>query len=337
VYNQLRKNLQIGSTFLYTFYSTPLLRKSTSYNQFEYSGRRHHIAAVNYSYVWQNFNFFGEAARSQSGGLVTGFLSSLTPKVELSMVYRNYSKDFQSFYGNAFGENTRNSNEKGMYWGIKVHPVRKVTLAAYYDKFSFPWLKYRVDAPSQGHEYLGRITYKPAKTILLYAQYRQESKEMNQANNITPIDFLAPAIRRNFLFNIEYPAAKYISLKSRVQGSSFRQSNTPTFGYAIVQDVSVDIGKWKASTRFALFDTDDYDNRQYVYEKDVLYAFSIPAYYGRGTRKYLLMQYQISRKIEIWARYARTDLRNQKSISSGLEEINKPHRSEVKIQVRYKI
>jgi hypothetical protein len=139
------------------------------------------------------------------------------------------------------------------------------------------------------------------------------------------------------LFNIEYPAAKYISLKSRVQGSSFRQSNTPTFGYAIVQDVSVDIGKWKASTRFAMFDTDDYDNRQYVYEKDVLYAFSIPAYYGRGTRKYVLIQYQISRKIEIWARYARTDLRNQKSISSGLEEINKPHRSEVKIQIRYKI
>ena len=28
----------------------------------------------------------------------------------------------------------------------------------------------------------------------------------------------------------------------------------------------------------ALFDTDDFDNRQYIYEKDVLWAFSIPAY-----------------------------------------------------------
>jgi hypothetical protein len=339
LYNHFRNNLQIGSTFLQTFYSTTLLRKPTSYNQFEFNGRQHYITAVNYSYVWQNFNFFGETALTQSGGtgLVTGFLSSLTPKVELSMVYRNYSKDFQSLYGNAFGENTRNSNEKGMYWGFKVQPIRKITIAIYYDKFSFPWLKYRVDAPSQGHEYLGRITYKPTKTILLYAQYRQESKEMNQANNTTPIDFLAQAIRRNFLFNIEYPATRYVSLKSRMQGSSFRQSSAPTFGYAIVQDLSVDVGRWKASTRFAMFDTYDYDNRQYVYEKDVLYAFSIPAYYGRGTRKYLLVQYQISRKIEVWARYARTDLRNQKSISSGLEEINKPHRSEVKVQVRYKI
>jgi hypothetical protein len=269
--------------------------------------------------------------------VVSGFVSSLTSKVELAMIYRNYSKDFQSLYGNAFGENTRNSNEKGIYWGIKLQPVRKVIIAAYYDKFSFPWLKYRVDSPSQGYEYLGRITYKPTKTVLLYAQFRQEMKEMNQANNTTPIDFLEPAIRRNFLFNVEYPAARYITLKSRVQGSSFKQTHTPSFGYAIVQDVTLNIGKWKASTRFALFDTDDYDNRQYVYEKDVLYAFSIPAYYGRGIRKYLLLQYQMNKKIEIWARYARTDIRNEDKISSGLEEINSPHRSEVKLQMRYKL
>lgn len=339
LYHHASKNLQIGSTFLYTHYSTSLVKEPASYNQFEFNGRQHYVAAANYSYIWQNFNFFGETALSKGGGTgwVTGFVSSLTPKLELAMVYRNYSKDFQSLYGNAFGENTRNSNEKGMYWGIKIQPIRKITLAAYYDQFSFPWLKYRVDAPSQGFEYLGRITYKPTKTILLYAQYRQESKDMNQADNTTPIDFLMPTVRKNVLFNIEYPAAKYISLKSRVQSSSFKQNNKPTSGYAIVQDVTVDLGKWKASTRFALFDTDDYDNRQYVYEKDVLYAFSIPAYYGKGTRKYLLLQYQISRKIEVWARYARTELRNETKISSGLEEINKPHRSEVKIQIRYKI
>jgi hypothetical protein len=339
LYNHSGKNLQIGSTFIHTYYNTQLVRKPTSYNQFEFNGRQNYITAINYSYVWQNFNFFGEAARSQSGGtgLITGFVSSLTPKVELAMLYRNYSKDFHSFYGNAFGENTRNINERGMYWGIKLQPIRKITLAGYYDKFSFPWLRYRVDAPSQGYEYLGRISYKPTKTTLLYAQYREESKEMNRYNNTTPIDFLAHTMRKNFLFNIEYPAARYISLKSRVQGSSFRQSNGPSFGYAMVQDVAVDLGKWKASTRFALFDTDDYDNRQYVYEKDVLYAFSIPAYYGRGTRKYLLLQYQVSKKLEVWARYARTDLQNQKRISSGLEEINKPHRTEVKVQVRYKM
>jgi hypothetical protein len=98
----------------------------------------------------------------------------------------------------------------------------------------------------------------------------------------------------------------------------------------------VDIGRLKVSTRFALFDTDNYDNRQYVYEKDVLYAFSIPAYFDRGTRNYILFQYQANKKLDLWMRYARTALRNEKTISSGLEEINQPHKSEVKMQVRYK-
>ncbi|WP_232065062.1 ComEA family DNA-binding protein [Rhodocytophaga rosea] len=338
VYNLAEKNLQVGGTMVVTQYSVPLLRKPTSYNQFEFNGRNNLNIGIHYSYLWQNFNLFGEAARSQSGGIgfISGLIGSLTTKVELAMVYRNYARNFHSLYGNAFGENTRNINEKGMYWGIKYIPHKKLLLSAYYDRFSFPWLKFRVDAPSQGYEYMGRITYKPTKTILLYAQYREEMKELNQADNTTPIDFPVPAIKRNYVFNIDYPAAKFISLKSRVQGSSYRQSNAPTFGYAIIQDITVDVGKLKVSTRFALFETDNYDNRQYVYEKDVLYAFSIPAYFDRGTRNYVLLQYQVNKKLDLWLRYARTSLRDEKTISSGLEEINQPHKSEVKVQVRYK-
>lgn len=338
IYNSFNENLQIGSTIIYSQFNVPLIRKPTSYNQFEFNGRHNLNLGLHYSYLWQNFNFFGELARSHSGGtgLISGFISSLTSKIELAMLFRNYERNFHTFYGNAFGENTRNINEKGIYWGIKLMPFRKVTFSAYYDKFSFPWLKFRVDAPSQGYEYLTRISYKPTKTILLYAQYREEVKEINQSDNHTAIDFLSPAIRRNYVFNIDYPAAKYISLKSRVQGSSYKQSNNPTFGYAIIQDVEVNLGKIKINTRFALFDTDDYDNRQYAYEKDVLYAFSIPAYSDRGTRNYILVQYQLNKKIDCWMRYARTQLRNEKTMGSGLEEINQPHKSEVKLQVRYK-
>lgn len=339
VYTSKDKNLQVGSTLIYTSYTTPVIKKPTSYNQFEFNGKQNYNIGFNYSYLWQNINLFGEVARSQSGGigLVSGFVSSLTPKVEMAMLYRRYDTDFHSFYGNAFGENTRNMNERGIYWGIKLLPVRKITISAYYDLFRFPWLKFRVDAPSQGYEYLARVTYKPTKTILLYAQYREESKEINQADNITPIDFLAPALRRNYIINIDYPASPYISLKSRVQCSSYRQSNAPTFGYAIIQDVNLEAGKLKLSTRFALFDTDDYDNRQYVYEKDVLYAFSIPAYSNRGIRNYIVAQYQLHKKVDIWIRYARTQIRDKNVISSGLEEINQPHKSEIKLQVRYRL
>ncbi|MDZ7646332.1 MAG: hypothetical protein U5K54_03635 [Cytophagales bacterium] len=40
-----------------------------------------------------------------------------------------------------------------------------------------------------------------------------------------------------------------------------------------------------------------YDNRLYVYEKDVWLAFTFPAYYGVGVRNYLLVQYAFTKDL----------------------------------------
>ncbi len=335
-YRNPSNTLQLGATALLNRYSVPLVRKPSAYNGFEFNGRDNWNAGLSYSYLWQNVNLFGEMALSRSGGtgLVSGLIASLTLRVDLTLLYRRYDRHFHSFYGNAFGENTRNSNEHGLYWGLKIIPLRKITLSAYYDQFRFPWLKYRVDAPSKGYEYLLKLAWQPTKTTGLYAQFREECKEINQADGKLPIDFLAAARRRNWVLNADYAAGKHLTLQTRVQGSRYRQRNGPTRGYAIMQDVQVAAGKLKVSTRFALFDTEDYDNRQYAYEKDVLYAFSLPAYNGRGTRQYLLLQYPLGKHLDFWLRYARTQLRDSDTIGSGLEEIHAPHKSEVKAQVR---
>ena len=104
----------------------------------------------------------------------------------------------------------------------------------------------------------------------------------------------------------------------------------------MVQDVNLDFGKVRFSTRFALFDTDDYDNRQYVYEKDVLYYFFIPAYYGRGFRNFYMVQLKAGKNIDIWAKWAYTKYRNQETIGSGLEQINGDLRNDIRIQMRVK-
>ena len=39
----------------------------------------------------------------------------------------------------------------------------------------------------------------------------------------------------------------------------------------------------RLSARYAIFNTDSYDTRIYAYEKDVLYAFSVPALYATGS------------------------------------------------------
>jgi hypothetical protein len=336
LYRSKDKNFEAGITGFYTEYGNALKRTPTDYNQFEFSGKRNLVLGGNFTYNFQNFNFFGEAARSSSGGLgvLAGFVSSLSAKVEMSMLYRNYAKNFQSFYANSFGENSRNINEQGVYWGLKYTPFRKLIFAAYFDKFSFPWLKFQTTAPSDGYEYLVRVTYKPTKTILTYAQYVEENKERDFPNNLTRINYPDPVTRRKYLLNADYNASKFVFLRSRVQMSQYDRAGNTTFGYALIQDVNFEYQQFELSTRFALFDTDNYDNRIYSYEKDVLYAFSIPAYFDRGIRTYFLLRYKASRKLDFWLRYSQTSLRDQKTSGSGLDEIPGRIKSEFKAQMR---
>jgi hypothetical protein len=338
-YRSKNNNLEMGVTALQTTFSAPVVPLDRLYNQFEFSGKINHNISFNYNYLWQNFNFFGEFARSKSGGvgLVNGFVATLTTKVEIAMLYRRFDRNFHTFYGNAFSENTRNINENGLYWGLKIKPNRRWTLSAYYDYFKFPWLRFLVDAPSTGYEFLARVSYQPTKTILLYAQFREETKGRNFEGNTARIDFVSPSTKRNYQLNADFKATDFLTLRSRVQWSTYQQEGgTQTNGYAIIQDLTYDKMRWKFSTRFALFDTDDFENRQYAFEKNVLYAFAVPAYSGVGFRNYYLVQYGISKKIDVWIRYAYTTYRNQQSISSGLEAISGNQKTDVHFQIRWK-
>ena len=337
-YRNNSRNLTTGFTLVHTGFSIPLQRREASYNYFEFTGRQNLNVSFNYSYNWQNIAFFGESARSASGGLgtINGLLASLSKQVDVAIIYRNYGKNFHAFYGNAFGENTRNINEQGWYIGLKIKPATHWEITAYYDRFQFPWLKYRVDAPSHGTEYLARALYKPSKTATLYAQFRQENKGLNVRENGRHQDYVLPATRRNYLWYLDLAATPALSLRSRVQMSSFQHSQPRTTGYYISQEIIFTYHKTNVSARYALFDTDDYDTRQYVTERDVLSAFSIPAFFGTGTRVYVLIQQTLGSKVDAWLKISHTQYRHQDTIGSGLDEISGPERSDVRCQLRYR-
>ena len=89
--------------------------------------------------------------------------------------------------------------------------------------------------------------------------------------------------------------------------------------------------------RICFFDTDSYDSRIYAYEHDVLYAFSVPAYFHRGNRFYIMSRIKLSGFIDLWIRYSLTVYHNRNRIGSGLDEIEGNSKSDVKIQLRIKI
>lgn len=337
-FKRFKNDLQLGLSFIGTHRNIALRRNPSNYNQYEFSGTFNYNIGANFNYNWQNVTFFGEAARSRSGGIgaVGGLLAGLSDKIDFAMLFRHYDRDFHTFYGAAFAEGSRNINETGMYWGFKYKPNRRWILTAYYDKFRFPWLRFRTDAPSDGHEFLAQLRHRPSRRVSMYARFRQESREDNVRDDTRNMNTVLPYIRRNYLFNFDFKTKKVLTLRSRVQFSTFEQNGEQTSGYAIIQDAYFDWGKFRFSTRFALFDTDDFENRQYAYEKDVLYVFLIPALNGRGFRNYYMVQFRPHRRIDVWIKYAYTRYRDRESISSGLETIDGSLRSDLRVQLRYR-
>jgi hypothetical protein len=332
----------IGITAVHYELGVDLNRSVSTYSQFDYSSSKNTNVGVDYNFIIRNFNFFGEEAISENGGkaFLNGLLVSLDPRLSLTVTHRYYQRNYQNLLSNGFAESSTAVNEKGLYAGIVAKPSSKFTFTAYYDRFEFPWLKYQVNSPSNGNDYMAQLNYTPSKKFDAYVKIRSRSKFKNTAAAIDDIDFIVPYEQTNYRINTSFTIIPSVKLKNRLEFVDYKVDDGKTQkGFLIYQDITYNkVGsKFSASLRYALFQTDNYDTRLYAYENDMTGAYSIPAYYDRGSRFYILLDYNITRKIEIWVRYAQTMYDNKKIISEGsLTEIQGNTKSEIKAQIRFK-
>lgn len=330
---------QVGANALFTRFSRPWVRTPQIYNRFEFAGQSNLVSSLYFNYNWKNFFLFGESALSQSGGsgTVLGFVSSLSKQVDFSLLWRNYDKNFHSFYSSGFAENTRPINERGVYMGIQIKPEKRWKINAYYDFFNFPWLRYRVYAPSKGYEWLARISYQPSRNLIAFIQIREEQKDRNLSDSGEPaLPYLVKPVNKiNGLLSLETHVTKDFFLRSRILMSRVKIEDKISHGLMILQDVQYGQKNWRLTGRIALFDAETYDNRLYAFENNVLWTFSIPAFSGQGMRYYLLGQYQFTPKLTAYLRFARTSYTDREVISSGLQTIEGPNQTDTALMIRY--
>jgi len=332
---------RVGLNGVRTQYDIDLSRNLGVYNQFEFSDKQNVAYSIDYGKVWKNYNLYGEIARSQNGGtaIVTGLLASLNKKLSASILYRNYSRDFHSVLNNGFGETGGTRNEKGLFTGLTYEANRKIKFTAYADHFSFPWLRFRVDAPSEGVEYLAQLNYKPSRSQEFYIRYRTETKEQNAIGGEEIIDFPTEIRRQSLRLHSAYKVTSDLQFKTRVEFSKFSQAGRSSeTGFLFYHDIIYKpTGKpYQLIMRYAHFDMESYDTRIYAYENDLLYVFSVPPYFGRGSRIYAMTKFKIKRRVDLWLRYSQWFYNDRNSISSGNNEILGSLREELKVQVRWR-
>jgi hypothetical protein len=338
VINFKRKSIEAGLIANILEFNTPVNRSPQPYNQFTFAGQNARNVGGFFNYTFHNITIFTEAAKTigEGSGVTAGLLGSLSPKLDVALHVRHYQRNFQSLYSNAFAEGSLPQNESGIYWGWKYKWNRKLNLNGYADLFRFPWLRYRNYAPSDGHEWLLRLTYQPSKNVSIYLQGREEIKSRNVSAEKSALYMIDDGIKRNYWINCDYGLSQQLQLKTRAQFSTFEISGVRTKGMALMQNISIDFGKLNLTGHYALFDTQDYDNRQYVYERDVWLAYSLPAYAGVGIRNYVLAAYTVNKHLTVWIRLAHIRYTDRNEIGSGADTIEGDTKNDLRIQTRIK-
>ena len=338
-----QRNLNVGVAAVYQGYNRDFNRDTVPYNQFDFRGKGNLAVSMDYSLVRKNFNFFGEVSNVSYSGKFAhlhGVLFSLDRRASMALIYRNYNRAYQTFYNAGFSEGSRTQNESGIYAGLKINFSTAFSVNSYADFFQFPWMKYQVDAPSYGHEFMVQPSYKPSRSLEIYGRYRQQLRQKNSRNSDGSITGIEDVVQRNYRINFNYKISEDFRLKSRVEYVTInRPSSAPEDGIILTQDIQyqpksspIDI-----SLRYALFETDSYDTRIYTYENNALYVFSVPAYYYQGSRAYVLLRYTFFRRFDLWARYGVSIFANRDSLGSGAEEIRGNTRTDITVQLRVKL
>lgn len=333
-------NLQIGATLVHTSLDNKLLLDKSVYNYFYFSGNKQTTGGIFYRYRWKKLNLFGETAMTDNGSIATlnGCYFSPASQVSLVVLQRYYSPEYDTFYASSFSATSRINNESGIYIGAEVRPFRKWKFAAYADNYRFPWPKFGVDAPSDGRDYLLQTDFVPRRNLTMYWRFKYQENQANLSGSIATMPVIVPKKKVSLRYQLVYSLGNF-SFKNLLEGNLVRIANAGwTYGVIALQDVSYEFQKipLKIDLRMQFFDATNYENRFYSYEKDVLYAFSIPMYYGLGSRYYLNLQYEVTKKLSVWFKIAQTVYADDRvALSSGNETISGNRKTDVRLLVKW--
>jgi hypothetical protein len=333
--------LLLGATALtYTFGGLSLDPEPAPYNRFHFRGKSNTNVSIDYTWRQRRSIFYGETALSANGASAT--LNAFqwrasSDDLKALILYRYYDRRYQSFYGNAFAQSSVVQNEEGFYASMQWEPFAYWKVSGYADFFRFPWIKYGIDAPSSGQEYMIQADFNGINNTTISTRYRFLQRE----KNITGVHEVAvkPADRHRIRLQIIHKPSVAVTLRTTIEGNVYDdKTSSPGRGWMIAQNAG-----WKETESpiqidayAACFNTTDYDTRIYSPEKNLPYSFSMPSFYGKGIRLSAVVRYNFNSRLYLSAKAAWTHYYDRDLIGTGTEEIQGRNKTDLYILLRWK-
>lgn len=335
------KFFEAGLTGVYNVFNKVLNPTSRSYNQFYPRGKDFFNVGINYKFFWNRFTFLGETALDKNGKIATMNMLRYSPKgsFQLLIMNRFYDVAYQSMYASSIGEGSSVQNESGFYIGLETNVLRYLKLTAYGDFFYFPWKKYQVSKKeTNGFDGVFQLSYSPRYELDMFIRYRYKNKQ----KDYTPDEgekVILPYTQQKWRYQLNYSPMNELMLKTTIDAVHCAYSKQEASkGILVGQSIGYQFRKLplQLDVSAAWFQTDDYASRISIYEKGLLYSFSIPSFYGKGERLAFNAHYELNEHFIFQAKYAWTHYRDREVISSGLEQIEGNTKSDLYLQIRLK-
>lgn len=304
--------------------------------------RGNNFGGIDWRYTYKRLTVYGESSLQFKAGNshLAGLSFSPDPSCSFSAIFRHYGLNYNNPYSAAFGVNSENSNERGLYLGFMSSVLRKSSLTLSVDYCRFPWLKYRVDSPSDRIEYRAQLSSPIGRNATSIIRYSFVSSFVNSVTATDePMHHLVENSRHSMQFQLDIKVFPWLRLNNKVYMVISGQDISASKGYFISQDVFITPlnGRWNLSARYAMFEVESTDSRIYVYENSFPSAFSIPSISGNGCRSYLMFRMKTNKSIELGFRYSISLFPGLNQNGEGSTSSEGNHRSELLLNLRLKL
>lgn len=264
---------------------------------------------ADFYWVLNKVRIFGEAAADHTGSMagIVGFLYSPYYKLMTAILFRSYSKDYYAPFAGAVSKSGNTNDELGVKCSVTY-------LAGKYWRLSSS-----VEILKTYHYLSFTGNFSKETGFGCYFKLLQSQK------------------RASLRYNISYPVTNLIQFVNRLDVNTFGEGKTwlgvHLFHEAIYKSKSK---KMDTSFRIAVFSAPIWDVRIYSYERDILYGFSLPVYYGKGIRWYFNLHFSPLKSVDVWFKISQTHYLDRDIIGEGLDLITGPSKSEAKLQLRWR-
>jgi hypothetical protein len=299
------------------------------YNVFYLRGKEHFNTGLNYGYQTKKGSFQGETAIDNSGKIasISNLLLKPASFMDWAVSFRYYDKEYNALYGKGLSESGAIQNETGLYSGMKIRMFRQWELSAYLDYFIFPWLKYGINTPSSGKDVLLQLKYSFRPDLQMNLRYKWKEKYKD----------CLPYEQHRWRYQVNYTLNNVLKFHTQADYTIYKDAGTNQQAWSGAQSVSYipNSSKFQLDGGLAYFHTGDWDTRISVYEKNILYAFSFPTYYGHGLRYYAVMKWKIAKPLTVYLKSGSTHYFDRTVISSGWEAIQGNEKTDIYCLVKY--